>query len=71
MKTVTTTGTFPNIEHVNSVMETATASTLRAAISRSIGKILKNPGLKSRRIKSVIFSVEVQSNKIEAQSNPV
>lgn len=62
MKTVQLTAKFPDVPEVeNSIVEQASASTLRAAVSRALAAILKNPSLKRKRIRQASFDLEVKN----------
>lgn len=69
MKNVTVTATFPDVIVDNySFVASATseASTLKAAISRAIGTILKRPELKRKRI--VAFTLEIAAPEKETKN---
>lgn len=62
MKNVEVLGRFQEITvdgYILEVTERAEASTFKAAVSRAIGKILKNPSMKRKRFTTVSLEVMV------------
>lgn len=63
MKIVDVVASFPDViidGYALEITKKGEASTFKAAISRTIGLVLKDPSLKRKRIKSVNFSVVVE-----------
>ena len=67
MKTVNVTAEFPGLNsdgYEVKITESATASTVRSGLSRAVAAILKNPGLKRKRIHEMKLTVMIE--KVEA-----
>jgi hypothetical protein len=65
MKSVTVIADFPDLG-LDSVTGTASASTIRSAVSRAIAGIFKTPELKRKRIHKLNLQIAVTN---EVQSN--
>lgn len=63
MKTVEVQSKFPEVVvdgYALEVTEKATASTLKAATSRALGAVLKNPALKRKRFTHISLQVVIE-----------
>lgn len=69
MKTVNIVAEFPDVlDSVNvpvKVSGEASASTLRSAVARALGSILKAPELKRKRIKTISLTIEITNKEAE------
>lgn len=64
MKNVKAVATFDGLVSGDfSVVQEASASTLRSAVSRALGAVLKAPELKRKRIKSMHLDIEVTTKE--------